>query len=91
MLLPFQKPPLRVEASPHLGPMLLDVSYLPGGGVLPPLPPPPGVPAVTADPYLTLLTQIHLEVAGLRADLASRTLGARLRRAWAWCRSLFEA
>ena len=35
------------------------------------------------------LQQVTAELRGLRADLASRTLAARLTRAWDWLLSLF--
>jgi hypothetical protein len=49
--------------------------------------PPVGAPTPRPDPLEQRLDQLIAELQGLRADLASRTLGARLRLGWAWlCR-----
>ena len=75
--------PMRVTAYPELGEPLLRVKtpLEPDPVVVPPLPPPQ-----FDDRLFARLDAIVEELEGLRADLASRTLTARLRRFWAWLR-----
>lgn len=74
--------PIRVTAYPELGEPLVRIKLpLEPDVELTPLPAP-----VFEEQLFARLDAIVGELEGLRADLASRTLGARLRRFWDWLR-----
>lgn len=81
------------EAEPGDSYMVDDDVTEAGGMPVPPQAAPPPVPVlppvVTLPQLVTRLDLILTEVRELRAELARRTVAARLRRAWNWAVSHF--